>query len=100
MSERDRETAEAGRVDAEEKREQVMQGTRKARNAFVYSTIIVLCATFLMAVFTVGTTIYFSQKWCAVIVLFDDTYKDTPPTTEAGKTLAREFKELRKAFFC
>lgn len=38
--------------------------------------------------------------WCGVVALFDDTYREEPPTTETGKRLAAEFPNLRKTFKC
>jgi hypothetical protein len=38
-----------------------------------------------------------NQKWCGIIVLFDDTYAESPPPSETGKKLATEFNNLRNA---
>lgn len=38
-----------------------------------------------------------NQKWCGIIVLFDDTYKEAPPPSDAGKKFAVEFSKLRNA---
>lgn len=41
-----------------------------------------------------------NQRWCGIVVMFDDTYKETPPTTPLGQNLATEFKILRQDFKC
>lgn len=41
-----------------------------------------------------------NRKWCDVVILFDDTYKSTPPTTAAGQKLAVFFAARRKDFEC
>jgi hypothetical protein len=100
MTEESREIAETGRVKAEAKREEAIKSTQRARSAFAYSTIIVLIATFVMALFNIGVVIYFNKKWCSVIVVMDDTLTATPPTTPAGVRLAEGIKSIRKDFFC
>lgn len=37
--------------------------------------------------------------WCGIVVLFDDTYKKSPPTPNR-QVLADEFARLRKGFHC
>lgn len=41
-----------------------------------------------------------NHHWCGIIVLFDKTYKEKPPTTDTAKILAAEFKNLRKYYSC
>lgn len=41
-----------------------------------------------------------SQKWCEIIITFDDGYRRTPPTTPTGQLLANEFARLRRDFQC
>lgn len=41
-----------------------------------------------------------NRKWCDVVILFDDTYKNTPPTTAAGQQLAKWFNARRTDFDC
>src|SRR5215213_8187486 len=38
--------------------------------------------------------------WCGIVVLFDDTYKKTPPPTEIGRKLAKEFGRIRTGYNC
>lgn len=38
--------------------------------------------------------------WCGIVVLFDDTYKTSPPPTTTGQKLAAEFKTMRSNFHC
>lgn len=40
------------------------------------------------------------QKWCAIIVTLDDSYKVTPPSTPVGRKLATEMSRLRREFHC
>jgi hypothetical protein len=41
-----------------------------------------------------------NQRWCGIVVMFDNTYSHTPPATEIGKRTAIEFKKLRSEFSC
>lgn len=41
-----------------------------------------------------------NRLWCGMIVLFDDTYKKSPPPTPTGRILADEFRRLRSSFDC
>lgn len=100
MSEAQRRNAEKVRVANEIKREETTEKARKAKNAFVYSTIIVLISTFTLAVFTVGFTVYMSQRWCGLVVLLDDRNKLNPPRTPEQKRFADEISHIRKDFFC
>lgn len=76
------------------------QKAKRAKNAFVYSTIICLVSTFVMALFSIGVVIYFNQKWCAIVEVMDDTWDANPPTTPAGVELAKGIKNIRNDFFC
>lgn len=40
------------------------------------------------------------QRWCALLSNLDDTYRQTPPMTEAGRRQAAEIHRLRVAFGC
>jgi len=40
------------------------------------------------------------RKWCDIVVLFDSTYRSTPPTTPAGVSIAKFFAERRVDFGC
>jgi len=39
-------------------------------------------------------------KWCGIVTLFDDTYKENPPETSTGRQLASEMSKLRVEFGC
>jgi hypothetical protein len=41
-----------------------------------------------------------NQRWCGIVTLFNETYKDIPPPTELGKKFAVEFIHLRDDFKC
>jgi hypothetical protein len=41
-----------------------------------------------------------NKVWCGIVVLFDDTYKKSPPTFDTGKILAKEFVRIRQDFTC
>lgn len=41
-----------------------------------------------------------NQQWCALVVLLDDTYSRTPPTTEVGRQVAQTMHTLRNRFEC
>lgn len=40
------------------------------------------------------------RKWCGIVVLFDNTNRETPPSTETGRKLAERMAQLRKDFGC
>lgn len=40
------------------------------------------------------------QKLCAIVVLSDDQYRETPPTTELGRKQAENFAQLRRDLGC
>lgn len=41
-----------------------------------------------------------NQKWCGIVILFDTAYRQTPPTSPTGQTLANYFAQLREDFKC
>jgi hypothetical protein len=41
-----------------------------------------------------------AQKFCAVVVLVDNSYLEHPPSTAAGKAQAENFHKLRKDLKC
>lgn len=41
-----------------------------------------------------------NQRWCALILLFNDSYRENPPTTELGRTIASEMLKIQKDFSC
>ena len=40
------------------------------------------------------------RAWCSVIITLDDSYRETPPTTPAGKNVAEGIARLRTQFRC
>jgi hypothetical protein len=40
------------------------------------------------------------RKLCSIVILSDDTYRQTPPTTPSGKAIAKNFRDLRAALGC
>lgn len=41
-----------------------------------------------------------NQRWCGIVLLFNDTYKDAPPTSDTGRKFAIEFIKLQREFKC
>ena len=41
-----------------------------------------------------------NQAWCGIIELFNDTYREAPPPSAAGKKLEAEFKVLGAKYKC
>lgn len=41
-----------------------------------------------------------NRYWCGIIELFNDTYAQEPPTSQAGKVLSNEFLRLYGKFEC
>lgn len=41
-----------------------------------------------------------NRQWCDIVLLFDTTYKQQPPATPTGKTLAAFFANRRITFGC
>lgn len=40
------------------------------------------------------------QKLCGLVILSDDTYRESPPATKTGKEQAKNFAYLRRAYGC
>jgi len=40
------------------------------------------------------------RKFCTVVGTMDDSYRETPPTTEAGRNLAASIADLRRQLGC
>lgn len=40
------------------------------------------------------------RKWCDIVVAQDDTYRQEPPMTPAGKSIAEALAKLRRDFGC
>lgn len=40
------------------------------------------------------------QAWCSIIVTMDDRYRQTPPTTAAGRNMAAGIANLRTTLRC
>jgi hypothetical protein len=40
------------------------------------------------------------QAFCGILILLDDTYRKTPPSTPAGKGLARAIAVARQQYHC
>jgi hypothetical protein len=40
------------------------------------------------------------RKWCSVVITLDDAWRQSPPTTAAGKTMAANMSELRRELHC
>jgi hypothetical protein len=41
-----------------------------------------------------------NKKWCNLVVRLDDTYRTQIPTSQLGRDIANEFKQLRQDFDC
>lgn len=67
-----------------------------------------LLVSFLASVVIAGTCLIYTaqmqqrsdRRWCALLSNLDETYKESPPRTEAGQRQAAEIRRLRKAFGC
>lgn len=40
------------------------------------------------------------QRWCGMVVMFDNNYKTSPPPSALGQNIAKEFTKLRSEFGC
>lgn len=40
------------------------------------------------------------RKWCSVVITLDDAWRQSPPTTAAGKTMAANMHDLRRELHC
>lgn len=47
-----------------------------------------------------GVVVWSNYQWCGIIAAFNDTYQISPPTSETGQLLQKEFKELKNKFLC
>jgi len=41
-----------------------------------------------------------NRRWCALLSTYDEAYREAPPVTKTGKTLATEVARLRTQFGC
>jgi hypothetical protein len=41
-----------------------------------------------------------NQRWCEIVILFNESYKENPPTTATGAEIARAMLNLSKEFKC
>lgn len=61
-------------------------------------------ALFLMTVGAMILTVWVNassdRKWCSVVTTLDNAWAESPPTTPAGRNLARDFHELRGQLGC
>lgn len=39
-------------------------------------------------------------RWCRIVMMLDDAYRANPPTTDLGRDLAVEYRQLRAALGC
>lgn len=73
---------------------------RKLIVAWITSTAVL----FIMVIASFQYSNYVDRKsntfWCGIVVMFDDTYKETPPPTPVGQKLAIEFSKIRKGYKC
>lgn len=69
--------------------------------------ISIIIAWFVLFVMVIGSYQYANfvdrrsnRHWCGIVNLFNDSYKQEPPATAAGKVLEAEFKHLKEDFGC
>ena len=63
---------------------------------------------FVSMMLIVGISLQFSyyidkrsnQRWCDIVTLFNETYKQSPPPTETGKKIAAAMLVLGRDFDC
>ncbi len=41
-----------------------------------------------------------NQKWCGVVTLFNESYKEIPPTTDLGRKISAAMLQLEGEFKC
>lgn len=73
------------------------------RKAVVALTI----AWFVLFILVIGSYQYANfvdrrsnRHWCGIVTLFNESYKQEPPTTATGKVLEVEFRHLEEDFSC
>lgn len=73
---------------------------------FVIAWIASFICSIIMCIVSVQWSAYINEKsnkkWCGIVVMFDDTYKQTPPPPDNPRAvkLAIEFSKLRNGFKC
>lgn len=73
---------------------------------FWYSVIVVvvvqLALSISVAVYANYVAAEANRKWCGLVSTMDDAYSQSPqqPTTQIGKRIATEMRELRVSFGC
>jgi hypothetical protein len=68
----------------------------------------VLFACLVAAILSAGTAMAYAnrvareseRKWCGVVSTMDDAYRTSPPSTPAGRRIARDIAQLREDFGC
>lgn len=69
-----------------------------------YGAAVIFASILILAGGSVQYTAYRAhrddQRWCAVITSVDDTYREAPPTTDAGRLQAANFHRLRIDLGC
>lgn len=80
----------------------------KRRYTFDKRTVYMLVVIFASAMLAAASAIWYAgyvdrksnQRWCGLVVRLDNTYQGATPTTELGRDIANEFKQLRHDFGC
>jgi len=87
-----------------EVKEEVTGEARKLLRRDAYRLLVgvltVLASAGTSILVTVTLTTRSEHKLCAVVILSDNAYASKPPTTELGKTQAKNFAQLRKELGC
>jgi hypothetical protein len=67
----------------------------------VFGLIVSMLALTIANVFiTVTTTDLNNRKWCGILSLYHDTYRDNPPTTPTGQAFRDQLEPLYRDFKC
>lgn len=84
---------------------------RKEKPTFIMvprKLMIAWTASFIVMLIMTGSSIQWAnyidrrsnQRWCGLVSLFNQAYRDNPPTTILGKDIAIEMLNIQRDFSC
>lgn len=68
--------------------------------SLVFIFVSLLVTVFFSILYTNRVDSESNRRWCGIISTFDAAYKAQPPTTDTGRLVARQMRQLRTDFGC
>ncbi len=73
---------------------------RKLIITWLASTIVLIIGIIASFQYTNYVLARNNKQWCTIVSLFDNSYKNEPPTSNRGENFSKEFSRLRMKFKC